>query len=163
MAISESILPGVGRRYELDVRDRDRVVAVVHNSGMGELFIFRPGADEPRGSARLDVQSTRDLGSILAGAWFQPADVDPAAAVMQRFVFDVVHLPDTSAIVGRSLEELELRRRTGVTCIAILSGETTTLDPAPGSIFAAGDDVVVVGMPGDIERFRELVDGRSTT
>ncbi|MCW2955348.1 MAG: potassium transporter TrkA [Thermoleophilia bacterium] len=156
MGISESELPGIGRRYELDVQDRDRIVTVVHNNGRRDLYAFGPGGGDPRGSTRLDDDSARQLGAILAGNYYRPTLVDPVAAIIDQFSVTVVEVLEGSRLAGHTIADLQLRERTGVTIVAAISGAATVLDPAPSTVVLAGDCIVVVGQPQDHARFALL-------
>lgn len=159
MGISESELPGIGRRYEIDVRDRSRAVAVVHTSGRRDLFAFKPGADEATASVQLDDERARQLGAILGGSYYRPHSVGPVTSIIGRFAIEAVDIPEGSPITGRTILDLELRRRTGVSIVALLEGNRTALDPGPGSVLDAGDVVVVVGTEAALAEFRRMVLG----
>ena len=58
-------------------------------------------------------------------------------------------------LVGRSVIELDLRRRISLNIIAIQHGGTTTISIEPGYRIETGDILVVIGRSGDIDRFRE--------
>ena len=49
MSISESELPGIGRRFEIVATKGVRVVLVIHHSGRRDLYIPKHGEDEPLG------------------------------------------------------------------------------------------------------------------
>jgi TrkA domain protein len=69
MSVSESELPGIGRRYEIVAANRVRLVLVVHHSGRRDLFVLRRGEDEPTCAVELSDDQARRIGAILGGAY----------------------------------------------------------------------------------------------
>jgi CPA2 family monovalent cation:H+ antiporter-2 len=58
---------------------------------------------------------------------------------------------EKSAVVGRSLSELQLRSVTGATLVAVRRGDKTLVNPAADFRFAAGDIAILIGDPGQVD------------
>jgi TrkA domain protein len=159
--VSEQNLPGIGRRYTLRGADGGNVVVVVHNSGRRDLYILEPGAppDEPAGAVALTDDQARRLGAVLGGAYFKPAVVSEVEAVIGDLLIDWVTLRPESPGTGHSIADLEIRRRTRMTVVAILRGDESILAPEPTEVLVAGDRLVVVGRNEDLGAFLALVVG----
>ena len=70
---------------------------------------------------------------------------------------DVLRLDGNSAAVGKSLGEIDLRKQTGASLLAVVREGTSFPNPAPDFRLEAGDDLVLMGGHGEIERaFDEL-------
>ena len=111
-------LPGIGRRYEMTGSNGGRITVVVHHSGRRVVY------DADQASAvELSDHQARKLGAILDGAFFKPAVVEEVEAVFDDLLIDWVALEPNSPGVDRSIAELEIRRATGVTIIAIIRGD----------------------------------------
>jgi TrkA domain protein len=69
MSIYETDIPGVGRKFELELTGDMRVVVIVHHDGRCELY-HRDGPDAD-GEKILDLtgDQANKLGSILEGAY----------------------------------------------------------------------------------------------
>lgn len=66
--ISEESLPGIGRRYELQVdSDRDLGVIVEHR-GARHIVVLGAGTDEPELAVRLSHEQAVALAALLIGA-----------------------------------------------------------------------------------------------
>lgn len=149
-------LPGVGTR--IDVTDAfGRPVQVVRRkSGAVEIH------GGTGGTVELDAAAAETVGAFLAGHYL----VDAGAA--QRLAdavgglrFDWVRLEAGDHAVGRSIAALGIRRRTGVSIVAILRRPAPLVDPDPTVALQPGDELVVVCRPDDREPFvRFLRDGR---
>ncbi|BDF67136.1 TrkA C-terminal domain-containing protein [Pseudoflavonifractor phocaeensis] len=66
-------------------------------------------------------------------------------------------LDPQSPAVGRNLQDLQFRQRTGATVVALRRGEEARLSPGPDAALEAGDVLVVACNAGDIERVSRLL------
>lgn len=161
--VFEVTLPGIGRRYSLPAIDDARVVVVMHHSGRRDLYTFDAGAsasDGPAACVSLTDDQARRLGAVLGGAYFKPSVATDVETVIGNLLIDWVTLRPDSPGAGRSIADLEIRRRTRMTVVAILRDDETVLAPEPHETFRAGDRLVVVGRPEDLGAFlRHVVGG----
>ena len=65
---------------------------------------------------------------------------------------EIFRLESASPAVGRTLRELDLRKRTGTTIISLVRGETPTTNPGPDLRLEAGDHLVLMGSHEEIEK-----------
>ncbi len=157
--IKELELPGIGRRYELEGIEGGRAVVVIHHSGRRDLYLVPPGADEPKATLTLTDRQSRSLGAILGGAYFTPAVVEEIEAVIGDLLIDWVTLRPESPGSGRTIADLEIRRRTRMTVAAIARDNETMIAPEPDETLLAGDRLVVVGRREDLAGFTRHVVG----
>ncbi len=73
-----------------------------------------------------------------------------------------VRVSERSFLVGRTLEEVALRRDYGVTLLAIRRGEETTPNPTPATTFHEGDLLIVFGRTEDVTDAAALARGADT-
>lgn len=65
-------LPGIGRRYDLDLgRSSERISVVVRNDRTRDLYVFADGGGEPAVAVELSEEQARKLGALLAGTFFE--------------------------------------------------------------------------------------------
>ncbi len=148
--IREQELPGIGRRYSVDA-EGDEISVVIHHSGRRDVYLSdRTGHHPPRVATLTDDQARR-LGAVLAGAYFQPTLTRRIEAVVGGLLIDWVTIAPGWAGAGHSIAELEIRRRTRMTIVAILRGDEAIVVPEPSEVLLAGDRVVVVGRPEDLD------------
>jgi TrkA domain protein len=156
MDVSETDLPGVGKRFELEIGGGETVVIVVHNTGRREVFV-RP---EPSADAELVLdltdQESRIVGSILEGAHFQPVATDTTKTTIgDNVMLEWYTLEEESPLVGQSLREADVRNTTGATVTAIERGDDVVQSPDPDRVLKAGDQLIVVGTRENHEKFSE--------
>ena len=63
-------------------------------------------------------------------------------------------LDNNSSLVGKSLQEANVRVRTGLTVLAIIRNDEKFLNPSPEIILHAGDRLMVLGKEEQVENFR---------
>ena len=64
----------------------------------------------------------------------------------------------SDAAVGRTIEDLAIRRRTGVTIVAVLRGSHVIVTPDPDLALRAGDELVMACNPADVDGFVRYLD-----
>lgn len=72
--------------------------------------------------------------------------------------FGEVVIPEGSTALGKTLRQLDIRNKTGVSVIRILRTSGNVNNPKATEQFKVGDRVVVNGSVGDIELFKLFVD-----
>jgi TrkA domain protein len=157
MSISEQDLPGIGRRYEIIASRGQRIVLIVHHSGRRDLYVMDRHRDDPACVVELTDDQARRIGAILGGAFFKPAVVEEIERIVGEFVVDWVTLSEDAPAVGHSIADLQVRRQSGMTVVAIVRGKKTITGPDPSEVLQAGDRLVVVGRREDLPRFVDLV------
>jgi TrkA domain protein len=149
-------LAGVGTR--VDFVDEDGRAFTVVNRDDGEVEIYLPG-DRERTTLRLADDSARALGALLAGRFEMAQTLTRRTGrLLGGLAFDWVTVPAGSPAVKRSIADLEIRRRTGATVVAILRGQIPIVAPEPDTRLEAGDDVVIASRPNDIAGARRYLE-----
>jgi TrkA domain protein len=158
-------LPGIGRRYEVLGERGGRIAVVLHNTGRRHVYAFETPPDKADEDDHADAviefsdPQARKLGAILGGAYFKPAAVQEIEAVIGDLLIEWVTLEGASPVVGRSIEEIQVRQQTGMTIVAIVRDRTSIPAPEPSEILQGGDRLVVVGRQTDFGAFEALVKG----
>src|SRR5215217_3432780 len=134
-------LPEIGRSYQMTGTNGGRITVVIHHSGRRVVYGLNVGADQAS-AVELSDHQARKLGAILGGAFFKPAVVEEVEAVFDDLLIDWVALEPNSPGADRSIAELEIRRTTGVSIIAIsrslLPSRQRSCVPATASSSSAG-------------------------
>jgi TrkA domain protein len=107
----------------------------------------------------LSDQQARKVGAILGGAFFKPAVMEELEAVFGSLLIDWVTLEEASPGAGKTIGELQIRRRTGVTIVAIVRDDQAIPVPEPSELLRAGDRLVIIGRRQDSGPFHKLVVG----
>ncbi|MFC7228288.1 potassium transporter TrkA [Salinirubellus salinus] len=145
MTVYETDVPGVGKKFELDVEDDARAVVLLHHDGRVEVFRrSNPDADSEKVFDLTRGEANR-LGSILEGAYFEAVSTDELQVPLGDAFIEWVDIDEDSQVAGQTLVESDLRNVTGVSVIAVQRGEETIPNPDPEFQVEAGDILVTLG------------------
>lgn len=158
--VEETRLPGVGVRHDFRTASGRRVGVIVHHAGHRELLIYDDrDPDLCRETLRMDEHEAHTLAEMLGAAAVQQANIEALQQTVEGLTIDWLHVDRDSAFDGRTIGELELRQRTGVTVIAVIRDRTTMPSPSSEVRLQAGDTAVVVGPSDAISRAFALLHG----
>ncbi|MCS6790338.1 MAG: cation:proton antiporter regulatory subunit [Bacteroidia bacterium] len=152
MELKEAHLPGLGRKYTLALQQGGKLVLLIYSSGQREIFWIEPDEDDPIFSVKLSEEEAREVAFILGGVRYQPLPTDRVNLLLQEVVMEWIPVEEGCEMVEKTLADLRLRRRTGVSVIAIQRGQRTIPSPDPyQERIQAGDVLVAVGTRTQIE------------
>lgn len=159
MDVREADLPGVGKKFSIRTAEGERLTIIIHNTGAREIYTFRPGEDFPFHAVRLQDDEARKISAILGGAYFQPAVAESVEMLFEQLAIEWVKLSPTSRLAGHTIRELEIRKRTGASVIAILRVGRMLPNPHPEEALEAGDTLVVAGSREQVDRLLAMERG----
>ncbi len=159
MRISE--IPEIGTKYEIESPKGDKVAVIFLTSGEIELYVLEAGAEKPS-VTRLTPEEARRVGSVLTGAMLtvEREDVEVSFSEISDLRINIHVCPVTKGMVGKSIEELAIRKRTGVTIIALSRRGQSIISPPPETVFEEGDLIVVIGEREQIRACAEEILGQ---
>ncbi len=159
MGVYETDLPGVGKKFAVDLDDSAQLVIVIHNTGKREVF-RRPEPDSDAEKLfELSDGLARKVGTILEGAYFQPIRTGTIETVLDDdSLIEWVKVAEGSPVAQVTLGDCEVRQRTGASVLAIQRDDETIPNPAPDLVIEAGDVLVAIGDRADHRKLRELVE-----
>jgi TrkA domain protein len=164
MTVYESDLPGVGKKFEIEIGGEERLVIVTHNTGKREVFLkATEGADSEK-LFELPDRLARTVGTILEGAYFQPVQSEQVETMLAEGTFlEWYNIDENSEITGQTLAEARVRERTGVSVAAIERDGSVIPSPQAETVIAVGDTLVVIGSQEDLTEFDALVSNDAVT
>lgn len=158
MTVYESDLPGVGRKFEIDIGDGAQLVIVIHNTGKREVY-RKPGPDADAEKVfEASNQLSQTIGSILEGAKFQPVEVDHEGTMLPGdTVIEWYKVGPDSSLAGQELGAGQIRDQLDVLVVAIQRGDHIISSPGPDTLIEPGDVLVVIGPQDDVLEFESFV------
>ncbi|HEY8449750.1 MAG TPA: cation:proton antiporter regulatory subunit [Bacillota bacterium] len=164
--IRESDLPGIGRKFQVETRAGDKLTIIVHDDGRREIYHMDP--DDPGNwvsMVTLEDTEARQVAGIIGGMSYRPKSLESVDVVLNRLVIEWYKVEPHAPCVGRTIGELEIRRRSGATIIAAIEKEHAwVINPGPEYRIPPEATLVVAGDREHIRAFRELVArGKSPT
>jgi TrkA domain protein len=161
MTVYESDLPGVGKKFEIELGDGSTLIIVIHNTGKREVF-RREGESDSVKLFEISDQMARQVGSILEGAYFQPIATDTTETMLDDdSLLEWVKVVPGSSIVGQTLEELDFRNATGASVVAVQRDEDTESNPGPDTVIQADDTLIILGTRGACRSVESLAAGEA--
>lgn len=146
----ETRLPGVGVRHDFVTQDGRRIGVISHHGGRKELLVYSDrDPDACSEVVSLAVDESVGLTELLGGSKVHSTLHDLQQQV-EGLTIDWLHLGEGWWSAGHSIADTELRRRTGVTIVAIIKGGVTLPSPGPEEVLALDETLVVVGTPDGI-------------
>ena len=162
MVIYESDLPGVGKKFEIDLEDDTQLIIVNHNTGKRELFFRETPDDDSEKLFELSDKMARQIGTIMEGAYFQPIKDTAVNTVLgENTLIEWSKVTESADIVGETIESSEIRNKTGASIIAIQRGEDTIDHPTADTVIEHGDTLVAVGDRESHRKLENLAGGES--
>lgn len=131
----------------------DQVIAEEFETAIEIFTRVLEGYHVPRNVIRAQTRALR--GESYAMLRTEAIGKGVSAAVLEALTAgttDVFLAGAGSAVAGRTLKELDLRRRSGASVIAVVRGETPYPNPSADLVIEPGDNLVLVGSHAEIDR-----------
>ncbi|MEN6510804.1 MAG: TrkA C-terminal domain-containing protein [Chloroherpetonaceae bacterium] len=157
MDFKEADLPGIGKKFTVKTSYNQILRVIIHLTGKRELFIYE-NEDEDEDSI-YDLELTEEdaslIGSILMGTYFKPEQEKQRELILSKLSIEWVDVPKNNKLTNRSIEENQIRKKTGITIIAIIRDKNIILNLEPTEIIKEGDTLVIVGTIDRTEYFKK--------
>lgn len=147
MNIRETDLPGIGKKFDVSARGGDRLVLIVHDDGRRECYHFaHDDPDDIASVVTLDDDEARVVASIVGGMAYKPKMLETIEVALDDLVIEWMKLEPDYACVGLSIGDLDVRRRSGATVIALIrpNGDKW-INPGPDVVLHADATLVAAG------------------
>lgn len=149
--VTETDLPGVGVRFDLETNSGRCVGVVVHQSGRRDLVVYDDrDLDRACESVELSEDEGHTLGEILGGSPMLE-HLDDAVHRLEDLVISWVTIGSKSSLAGLTLAEASLRARTGADIVALVTDSGSIPIPGGADRLEPGDTAVVVGVPSAVK------------
>jgi TrkA domain protein len=156
--VKEELLPGVGLRFEFDIRDGGRIQVMVRRSGDFEIVVYQArDPDRARPVFRLADDEAHALAQILGAPRIAPQFADLTREVPGLSASKIPIRPE-SPFAGRHLGETRARTRTGASIVAIVREDQVLASPGPADNLCSGDVLVVIGTEDGIAAVTRILD-----
>ncbi len=145
MDVSETLLPGVGIRYEFVTEAGTHVGLVVRRDGRGDLVVY--DAEDPdicTSMLTLTAAEAETVADLLGGPRIAERFADLSREIPGLSAADL-QVPAGSRYAGRALGDTRTRSRTGASIVAVVRGEDVVASPPPTEVLHVDDILVVVG------------------
>lgn len=163
-SISEVFLPGVGRKFQIETLDGDRLVIVIHDDGTRELYHFTgKNLDRPASVLRLTDGEARQIAGIVGGLTYVPRSLPMAEVILGDLVLEWFKIEPRAACIGKTIRDLHVRTATGASIVSIVEpDQTKRTNPEADTVLNEGATLIVAGDRRTINSLKRLlVTGKS--
>jgi TrkA domain protein len=151
----EADLAGIGKKYTFSLNSGDEIVVVVHATGRREIHIMDKMRDEPAFTVVLSDEEAKQIAFVIGGVDFQPVPTEKIDFIAKGVALEWIRVKHGSPLAGKTIGENQIRKKTGVTVVAILRGENIIASPGPEEIIHENDSLLIVGKIESIKNFLE--------
>lgn len=157
MDVNETLLPGVGIRYEFVTASRRHLGLVAHREGKIDLVVY--DSDDPdicTEVATLTPEEADTLAELLGAPRIAERFADLTREV-PGLVAAQVEVERGTHFDGRTLGETRARTITGASIVALVRGDEVMASPGPAQQLLGGDVLVAIGTEQGIVGVRRIL------
>ena len=157
--ISESNLPGVGRKFQIETLSGDRLTIVIHDDGKRELYHFdRKNLSRPASVLTLTDGEARQIAGIVGGLTYVPKALPTSEIILEDLVLEWFTLPPNAASCGKTIRELGVRTRTGASIVSLIEpNRVTRTNPEADTLLNQGATLIMAGDRTSIAKLKRLL------
>ncbi|MFA7303736.1 MAG: TrkA C-terminal domain-containing protein [Methanoregula sp.] len=158
MPLRSQNLPGIGTKYEFSTDKGDTVAIFFTRTGTVQMYTLQQGCQTPS-AAEMTPMEARRLGNILTGAIIEAdqesVEIAFSALADLRITLHTLIIP--ASIGGKTIEDLQIRAKTGATIIAVSRHSMNIINPPASFVFEAGDTALVIGETDQIKKLEREI------
>jgi TrkA domain protein len=157
--ISESYLPGIGRKFQIETTSGDRLIIVIHDDGIRELYHYdRKDLDRADSVLTLTDGEARQIAGIVGGLSYVPKALPTTELVMDDLVLEWFTIESDAASIGRTIRELQARTATGASIVSIIEPDKVNrVNPGADTIINEGATFILAGDRRNITVLKKLL------
>ncbi|MCA0145143.1 cation:proton antiporter regulatory subunit [Blastococcus sp. LR1] len=160
MDLEETLLPGVGVRYEMRCASGQMLGIVVQREGGAEIAVYdRRDPDRAQGMFRLSPDEADAVAEVLGAPRLTQrfADLSKEVPGLQSARLGIT---PGSPFDGRPLGDTRARTLTGCSIVALVRGADVVPSPGPEDVLRGGDVLVVIGSGAGLAQLEHRLTGR---
>ncbi len=155
--VRESDLIGIGKKYQIETEAGDHMVVVIHDDGRRELYRYDQEESESKCVMTLSDEESRQVAGIIGGLSYKPKALETIEVELDDLSIEWIKVSPDSPSIGKSIGELEVRKRTGASIIAAIKEGDSIINPGPDYVMNADTTMVVAGKRNHIKLIKEIL------
>ncbi len=157
--ISETNLPGVGRKFQIETVRGDQLVIVIHDDGDREIYHFaKKNLDRAASVIILSDGEARQFAGIVGGLTYVPKALPTAEVVLDDLVLDWFTIEPGAAAIGKTIRELQARTATGASIVSLVEPDhVKRTNPEADTVLNEGATLILAGDRKTIAALKKLL------
>ncbi len=157
--ISESNLPGIGRKFQIETTSGDRLIVVIHDDGRRELYHYnRKDLERADSVVILTDGEARQIAGIIGGLTYVPKALETTEVVLDDLVLEWFTIERSAASVGKTIRQLQARTATGASIVSIIEpNQVKRINPEADTLINEGATLILAGDRKNIKRLKTLL------
>lgn len=162
--ISESNLPGIGRKFQIETASGDRLIVVIHDDGRRELYHYdRKALDRADSVLTLTDGEARQIAGIIGGLTYVPKALESTEVVLDDLVLEWFKIEPRFAAVGRTIRDISARTVTGASIVSIIEpSNVKRINPEADTRINAEATFILAGDRANIKQLKKLLESGTT-
>jgi len=134
------------------------MTVVVRLDGERDVYYREKEDDEPSVFSLTELEA-REVSSILVGTYYRLRPLEMLEEALEHKAgLHSVPVPRSTTVAGKPIGELDIRKRTESSIVAIVRDDGTSIpNPDPSTNIEPEDVLVVIGTAESIERLKALL------
>jgi TrkA domain protein len=157
--ISEANLPGVGRKFQIEIANGDRLIIVIHDDGTREIYHFdRKNFDRASSVVTLADSEARQIAGIIGGLSYVPKALPSAELILDDLLLQWFKIEPGAACIGKTIRDLQVRTTTGASIVSIIeANRTKRTNPEADTVLYEGATLILAGDRKTIDAAKNLL------
>ncbi|MFC3196389.1 cation:proton antiporter regulatory subunit [Parapedobacter deserti] len=155
--VRETDLIGIGKKYQIETEAGDHMVVVIHDDGRRELYRYDQEESESRCVMTLSDEESRQVAGIIGGLSYKPKALETIQVALDDLIIEWYKVEEGAPSIGKSIGELEVRKRTGASIIAAIKEGESIINPGPDYVITTDTTMVVAGKRSHIKLLKEIL------
>jgi TrkA domain protein len=164
MNIREIELPGIGKKFEVITKSKDKIVIIIHDDGRRDLYYFdQDDYEESIASTTFDDTEARQIAAIIGGMTYAPKALETIEMAFDDLVIEWFNVETKAVAVNQTIGQLDIRQSYEVNIIAIIKrrNHKKIHTPGPETLLEEGDTVIVSGQRNQVKKIvKEILSRR---
>ncbi len=158
--IIETELPGIGKRFKMDLKKGGTLSVVVRLDGMRDVYYRQELEEEPSVFSLSELES-RQVSQILVGTYYRMHPLEMLEEALEsKAGLHSVHVPRSTKVAGKRIGDLDIRKKTETSIVAVIRDDGTSIpNPDPSTAIERDDMLVVIGTAEGVDRLKAMLGG----
>ncbi|CAG7657612.1 cation:proton antiporter regulatory subunit [Paenibacillus allorhizosphaerae] len=156
MNVREIELPGIGKKFEVITKSKDKIVVIIHDDGRRDIYYFdQDNFEEAIANTSFDDAEARQIAAIIGGMTYAPKALETIEMAFDDLVIEWFKVQNGAEAAQQTIGQLNIRQSYEVNVVAIIKQKNykEIHTPGPETLLEEGDTVIVSGQRKQVKMF----------